>query len=114
MNQKFCNILVHVSLWHVCHMTEAVQASVVGSIVVVGVLKHFALLHSMQDLKATQINIQCCLIQELILYKFVLGHNTTEAIKNICCAKSEVTVTLSSVTRWFKNFAQIARTSTIR
>ena len=26
LSQKFSNILVHVSLWHVYHMTEAVQA----------------------------------------------------------------------------------------
>ena len=39
-----------------------------------------------------------------MLYKFELGHNTTEAIKNIYCAKSEGTVDHSRVTGWFKKF----------
>ena len=36
----------------------------------VGVLTCCAWLHSMFDLKVTKINMQCCLIQKLILYKF--------------------------------------------
>ena len=33
--------------------------------------------------------MQCSLIQELMLYMFERGHSTTEATKNICCAKGE-------------------------
>ena len=89
MNQKFCNDLVHI-----CSMTNTVQAvkkvpTAVGSIVVVGVLTCCGLLHFMWDLKVTQVNRQQSLIQELMLYKFELGHNTTEATKNICCVKGE-------------------------
>ena len=62
------------------------------------------LLHSMCHLKATQMNVQCSLIQEFILYLFKLGYNTLEATENICCAKGEGTVNHSTVTRWFQNF----------
>ena len=48
-------------------------------------------------------NMQHSLILELTLYDFKLGHNIAEAIKNIC-AKSEGTIDLSTVTRWFKKF----------
>ena len=48
MGQKLCNTCVH-------HMSEAVQAvegtQCVSSIVIVGVLTHCALLHSLCDLK---------------------------------------------------------------
>ena len=69
-------------------MTEAVQDAV-GSIVVVGALTCCALLHSICDLKATQMNVPHSLIQKLMLYKFKLGQNTAETTKNICCAKCE-------------------------
>ena len=49
-------------------------------------------------------NMQHCLILELILYKFELSHDTVEATKNICCAKDEDGVDHSRVTRWFKKF----------
>ena len=61
---------------------------------------HCALLHSMYDLKAVQMN----LIWELLLDKFELGHNTAEAPKNICCVKGEGAIDHISVTRWFKKF----------
>ena len=54
MSQKFCNILEHTSLWHVYHMTEAVQVVediVVHDIIIVGILRH-ALFHCMYDLNA--------------------------------------------------------------
>ena len=35
-------------------------------------------------------------------YKFKLDHNPTEAIKNICCVKSEDKI--DHTTRWFKKF----------
>ena len=78
--------------------------TVVGSIVVVGVLTHCALLHSMCDLKFTQMNMQHSLIWELMLYKYKLSHNTMEATKNICCAKGEEVVDHSTVTRWWNKF----------
>ena len=84
-------------------MIEAVQA-VVGSIVVVSILTCYALLHSMCDLKATQMNMKHSLIQEFIFYEFELDHNATEAIKNTCHAKDECAVDHSTVTRWFKKF----------
>ena len=81
-------------------MTKAVQV-MIDCIVVVGVLRCCALLHSVCDLKLAQMNEHCNLIQELILYK---GHNLSETTKNICCMKSEGTVDNSTVTRWFKKF----------
>ena len=41
---------------------------------------------------------------ELMFYKFELGYNAVEAMKNICCAKSKGTVTI-----WFKKFQSISR-----
>ena len=54
----------------------------------------------MYDLKTAQINMLCCLIQELMIYEFELGHNATEATKNICCAKGDGAVDHSIETRW--------------
>ena len=59
-------------------MTKTVQ-TVIGSIVVVSALTSCALLHSMCDFKATQMNVQCDLIQDLMFYEFEQGHNTIEA-----------------------------------
>ena len=67
MNQKFCNILVvRVSLRDVYNVTDTVEG-VVGSIVVVGALTLCALLQSVSDLKARQMNVKGGLIWELIL-----------------------------------------------
>ena len=76
----------------------------VNRIMVVGALTHCTLLHFMCNLKSSQMNVQYSLIQELRLYKFELGHNTTESTKNICCAKDEGAIDHSAVTRWFKKF----------
>ena len=76
----------------------------VGSIMVVGALTHYALLPSMYDLKTTQMNVPHSLIQELMPHKFELGHNVKETTKNICCAKGEGTVDHTTITRWFKKF----------
>ena len=46
------------------------------------------------DLKAALMNVQCCLIQEFILYKFKQGYNAKEATPNISCSKGEGSVTL--------------------
>ena len=71
----------------------------VGSIVVAGALTHCAWLHSMWDLKATQMIVQRSLICQLMFYEYELGYNTTEAIKNVCCVKTEGTVDRSTVSR---------------
>ena len=68
---------------------------------VAGALTHYALLHSVSDLKATQINVYYSLILELMLNKFELGYNTTEATKKIC-VKGEGAIDFSRATRWFK------------
>ena len=39
-----------------------------------------------------------------MLYKFELGHNAIEAIKNIYYAKDEGAIDHSIVIRWFKKF----------
>ena len=78
--------------------------AVFSSIVVVGALTHCALLHSVCDLKAAQMNMQSSLIQELLLYKFKLSYNTVKAIKNNCYTKGESTFDHNTRTRWFKKF----------
>ena len=75
----------------------------VGSIVVVGVLT-CALLHSMCNLKAAQMNLQCSLIWELMIYGFELVHKTVEVSKNVCFAKDEPAVDRNQVSRWLKIF----------
>ena len=45
----------------------------------------------------TQMNVQHCLIWELILYEFKLGQNAVEASKNIHCTKNEGEVDYSEV-----------------
>ena len=74
-------------------MNEAIQAVeipfVVNSITVISVLTCYALLHSMWDLKAQQMNIQQSLIWDLILYKFELNHNAIEETKKIYCTKDK-------------------------
>ena len=74
-------------------MIKAVEtwnvATIVDSIVIAGVLTRCALLHSVCDMKATQINVQCSLIWYFMLHGFKLGHNAAETIKNIYCAKGE-------------------------
>ena len=72
---------------------------IVGSIVLVGAFTHCVLLLLICNLKATEMNVQCSLIQELIIYKFIL-----EATKNICCLKGEIAIDHSIVHRWFKKF----------
>ena len=84
MSQKFCNILVHASLQHVYHVIEP-DPAVIGS----NWCADMFCITSICDLKAVQVNIQCSLIWELMLYKFELNHNTAEATKNICCTTGE-------------------------
>ena len=67
----------------------------------------------MCDLKAIQINIQHCLIQELILSIFKPGHNKAEATKNIYCLKGEIDYSNQMVqeTLGYKNLNDQARSS---
>ena len=65
---------------------------------VVNALTH-ALLHSMYNLKASQMNVQFSLIQELMVYELKLDHNAAETTKTICYAKGEGAVDHSTVTR---------------
>ena len=84
-------------------------SSMVGSIVVVSVLARCEFLHSVCDVKATQMNMQHNLIQELVLYEFELSHNTIKFTKNICCTKWERVIDHCT-----KDFAWVARTVMIR
>ena len=49
-------------------------------------------------------NVQCSLIQGVILYEFELGDNAAEVSKNISYAMGEGTVNHCTVTRSFKEF----------
>ena len=74
-------------------MTDAVQAIkkhvAIGNIVVVGALTHYALLHSVCDIKKiAKMNVHCSLISELLCFKSSKGgHNTADKTKNICYTK---------------------------
>ena len=52
----------------------------------------------------TVMNGQCCLILELLLYKFKIGYNAVETTKNVCCVNGVDEVNQSTVTRWLKKF----------
>ena len=71
--------------------------------VVVGAMTCCAFLHSICNLKAAQINMQCSLIWEFMIYKFKLGHHISQVTKNICL-KSECEIDHSAVSRRFKKF----------
>ena len=88
------------------HITQKVL-TVVGSIVVLGVLTYLVLFHSLWDLKAIQRNMQHSLIWELMLNKFGHSHKPREATIDICFMKDEDTVDHSIVTRWFQKFCSV-------
>ena len=72
-------------------------------IMIVGALACSNLLHSMCELKIAQINLQCCLIQELMLNKFDQGNNIMEATKkHLLCKKWRCSN--STITGWLKKF----------
>ena len=62
----------------------------------IGPLTNSALPHFVHDLKATLMNLQQSLIQELMYYKFKLGHNITEKNKNTFYMKGEIAVDLNT------------------
>ena len=51
----------------------------VVSVVVVGALICGALIHSVWDLKSTQMNVKRSLIREYVLYEFELDYNSAKA-----------------------------------
>ena len=95
---SFGNILACTSEQHVYPMTEAFPADI-GSVVIVGALTCYALLHSMCDLKAAQMSMHHTLIWWLLLYEFM-----EKTKKKLLCAKDESIVDYCTVTRWFKKF----------
>ena len=74
--------------------------SVVGSIMVICALTCCEMLHTMCDLKVTQMKMQRSLIQEVMFYKFKLGHNIAEAAKQLLHE-----VDRHRITRRFGNFS---------
>lgn len=51
-----------------------------------------------------KMNDEKCLIREILLYEFQLGHNVADAIRNIHRAKGEAVLKKSVAYRWFKKF----------
>ena len=74
----------------------------VGSIVVIGVLKLCALLHSVCYLKVELMNVQRSLIREIIHKDLKLGYNVREATH--CFVKDERAVDYGMIIRWFEKF----------
>ena len=94
-------------VWSVCmnstwqkQFKQCQVFAVFSNIMLVGTLKHTTLLHSVCDLKGTDVNVQCSLVWGFMVYKFKLSHNITEATKDISWAKSEREVDH----RWLKKF----------
>ena len=68
------------------------------SILVAGALISCSLIQSGCDLNVALMNVQRCLIRELLLFEFKLGHNAN------FCVKSERAINHITGTRWFKKF----------
>ena len=95
VSQKFSNILPRACLRRVYQQFKPWYVSaVLGSIVVVGALT-CVLLHSVCDLKITQLNMQRRLIRLLMLYEFEQNHNAAEVTKKISWATGEDAVNRS-------------------
>ena len=62
------------------------------------------------QMKAAQMNMKCCLIQEFMFYKFKLRNKIIKISKKICFVKGEGTVDHSTVSRWFKKFCSACKT----
>ena len=65
------------------------------SIMVDGVLTQYSFFHSVWNLKATQMNLQCSLIRKPLLCQFHLGYNVTVTVKDTVCH--------NAIRRLFKN-----------
>ena len=78
MDQKYCNILVRINLCYVYHVTEAKEKvpALVGSIVVVGSLTCYALLHSCASIES-RTDERAALSNSVICAWWVLNWDTT-------------------------------------
>ena len=59
-----------------------------------GTLTRYAFLHPKRDFKTPQMDVQCSLIRELMLFAFELGSNPMDPTKSIFCEKGEKAVIL--------------------
>ena len=113
-NQKFCNILIRVSLRPIYHVIEALQTVIsthcgwyyCGRYCVDKLCIDS---HSVCGLKAAQMNVQRNLIRKLMPYEFELCFNATETIKKIGFVKGEGTIDYNIVIRWFKKFQTVCK-----
>ena len=65
----FTRAKIKVPFWDFSHFASQKVPAVVIRIMLVGVVTHYALLQSVCDLKAGQVNVQCSLILEFMLYE---------------------------------------------
>ena len=107
ISQKFYNILVCASLWHTYHMTKAVQAmeNTHSTRWYHGSWCAYILCIASLHMKATQMNVQHSLDQELMVLEFELSHNITEATKTVCFVKGEGAIDHNIVIRSFKKYS---------
>ena len=82
-SEKFGNILICTSFRYIYHETKAVQAVMVGSIVVVGSLTRCALLHTELWIKR-RMSWTCN-----VVWISNLRFKSSKATKNICYRKDE-------------------------
>ena len=87
--------------------------AVMGSIVFVGALTR-ALLQSMCDSKATQMNVQYSRIWELMIYKLEVGHKTADETKNIFMWKVKGQLCIVWLPNVSRNVTLVANTLTCR
>ena len=86
MNIKFYYIsIVRASLQHIYRVTKAVPA-----VEVLYMIYRIAVGSTLAQWKQQRWTYCISLIREHMLYEFKLGHSSTEATKNICCAKGEL------------------------
>ena len=100
----FCYFVVRISLDR-SSSSRSRNPSVLGSIMVVGALTCYSLLHSVSDQKASEVNEHTSLIRDLMICELSLRLNNAEAAKNICCAQFIIVAS---------NSTRVARTSTIK
>ncbi len=87
MSERFSTILVHVSFCCVYPMNGSYPLWLLVMWFLVHRCDVYGLF-SICDLKVTQMNVQCSLIQKFILYKYKLYYNT-KATKGICFIKGK-------------------------
>ena len=80
-------------------------SAVVCWFVVVGTMTRCALVPSLCDLKAAQMNVQGIILSRtLMLCLFELSYNIAETNKHVCCVKVEGAIDHCTETRVFKKF----------